>query len=203
MPERAETETKLVRMMEESGALLTGHFRLSSGLHSGKYIQCALLLEDPARAEFAGTQLAEALLDELGGKRPDLVISPALGGVVIGHEVARALGTRFLFTERVDGRMTLRRGFGIAQGEQAVVVEDVVTTGGSIREVMAALTEAGGRIMAVGSIVNRAPDVDFGVPFVSLYRAEIANYEKDECPLCKKGVPVVKPGSRLGPGGKE
>ncbi|MGD9140583.1 MAG: orotate phosphoribosyltransferase [bacterium] len=202
MPEKANTDSKLVELMEESGALLTGHFKLSSGLHSGKYIQCARLLEDPARAEYAGRRLAEALSAELGEDRPDLVISPALGGVIIGHEVARAKGVRFLFTERADGRMTLRRGFGIESGEGAVVVEDVVTTGGSTREVIAAVEEAGGRVMAVGSIVNRGARVDFGVPFVSLYEVEISNHDPEDCPMCREGRPLVKPGSRSGPGGK-
>jgi orotate phosphoribosyltransferase len=202
MPERAETQSKLIELMEESGALLTGHFRLSSGLHSGKYIQCARLLEAPYRAEYAGRALAEALRAELGDHKPDLVISPALGGVIIGHEVARAMGVRFVFTERVDGKMALRRGFGVEAGERAVVVEDVVTTGGSTREVIAALEEAGGSAAAVGSIVNRGAHVDFGVPFISLYSVEITNYEPDDCPMCKDGVPVVKPGSRQKPGGR-
>lgn len=202
MAERADTESKLVELMEESGALLSGHFKLSSGLHSEKYIQCARLLEDPARAEYAGRRLSEALAAELGSEEPDLIISPALGGVIIGHEVARAMGVRFIFTERVDGKMTLRRGFGIEEGERAIVVEDVVTTGGSTREVIAALEEAGGRVMAVSSIVNRAAQVDFGVPFVSLYNVDITNHEPDACPLCKSGVPVVKPGSRPRAGDK-
>jgi orotate phosphoribosyltransferase len=202
MAERAETDSKLIELMEESGALLTGHFKLSSGLHSEKYIQCARLLEDPARAEYAGHRLAQALGEKLGAAKPDLIVSPALGGVIIGYEVARAMGVRFIFTERVDGKMTLRRGFSIEKGERAVVVEDVVTTGGSTREVIAAIEEAGGRVMAIGSIVNRGADVDFGVPFVSHYRADIANHEPDACPLCKSGIPVVKPGSRPGAGDK-
>ena len=210
MPERADKDTdrdtdkdnKLVELMEKSGALLTGHFKLSSGLHSGKYIQCARLLEDPARAEYAGRRLAEALTAELGDDGPDLVVSPALGGVIIGHEVARAMGVRFFFTERADGKMALRRGFGIDGGERAVVVEDVVTTGGSTREVIAAVEEAGGRVAAVGSIVNRGADVDFGVPFVSLHQDEITNHDPGDCPMCREGRPLVKPGSRSGPGGK-
>lgn len=202
MAERADTESKLVELMEESGALLSGHFKLSSGLHSEKYIQCARLLEDPSRAEYAGRRLAEALRDELGSGEPDLIVSPALGGVIIGHEVARAMGVRFVFTERVDGEMTLRRGFGIEEGERAIVVEDVVTTGGSTREVIAAVEGEGGRVTAVGSIVNRGARVDFGVPFVSLYNVNIINHEPDACPLCKNGVPVVKPGSRPRAGGK-
>lgn len=199
MPEKAEVKTKLVKLMEQSGALMSGHFKLSSGLHSGKYIQCARLLEDPARAEFAGAELAEALGSLLGTEKPNLVVSPALGGIIIGHEVARALGVRFFFTERVDGRMALRRGFAIDGGERAVVVEDVVTTGGSTREVMDAVRERGGDVVAIGSIVNRVARVEFGVPFVSLCDVEIPNYQPEDCPLCKDGTPVVKPGSRTKP----
>lgn len=202
MPERVEKDSKLVELMEKSGALLTGHFRLSSGLHSGKYIQCARLLEDPERAEYAGRRLAEALTAEVGDDSADLVISPALGGVIIGHEVARAMGVRFFFTERVGDRMVLRRGFGIESGERVVVVEDVVTTGGSTREVMAAVQEAGGSVMAVGSIVNRGADVDFGVPFVSLHEVKIVNHRPDDCPMCREGHPLEKPGSRSATGGK-
>jgi orotate phosphoribosyltransferase len=199
MPEKAKARANLVRLMEQSGALMSGHFNLSSGLHSGKYIQCARLLEEPARAEYAGAQLAEALGKQLAAGRPDLVVSPALGGIIIGHEVARALGVRFLFTERVDGKMALRRGFVIDEGERAVVVEDVVTTGGSTREVMDAVSEAGGDVVAIGSIVNRGPHVEFGVPFISLCEVEIPNYQPEDCPLCKDGAPVVKPGSRAKP----
>lgn len=202
MPEKADIETELVNLMENSGALLTGHFRLSSGLHSAKYIQCALLLEDPKRAEYAGRHLAEALSGLPGGAKPDFIISPALGGLVIGHEVARAMGIRFIFTERVDGRMTLRRGFTVAEGERAIVVEDVVTTGGSTREVIDAVREAGGEVIAVGSIVNRGAGADFGAPFISLVDVDIVNYREDECPMCKDGKPVVKPGSRTKPDGK-
>ena len=202
MPESGRRGKKIVKLMEESGALLTGHFRLSSGLHSEKYIQCALLLEDPGRARYAGGELAGAIVERLRGARPDLVISPAMGGVIIGHEVARALGARFVFTERFDGRMTLRRGFRIGGGERAVVVEDVVTTGGSTREVIDAVREAGGTVMAVGSIVNRGGDIDFGLPFISLHRVEITNYEPEACPLCREGIPVVKPGSRQQQAGK-
>ena len=202
MADSAGPEGKLEKLMKESGALLTGHFKLSSGLHSEKYIQCARLLEDPVRAEYAGRQLAEALGDILGAGGTGLVVSPALGGLIIGHEVARAMGARFIFTERIDGKMALRRGFGIEEGERAVVVEDVVTTGKSTREVIAAVEEAGGRVAAVGSIVNRGAEVDFGLPFVSLYSVQIINHDPDECPLCKSGVPVIKPGSRPGAGSK-
>jgi orotate phosphoribosyltransferase len=202
MPDRPEIGTSLTELMEKSGALLTGHFRLSSGLHSGRYIQCARLLEDPVRAEFAGSRLAEALHATLGNDKPDFIISPAMGGVIIGHEVARAMGVRFLFTERADGKMTLRRGFAVEPGQTAVVVEDVVTTGGSTREVIRAVEAAGGKVLAVGAIVNRGAGVDFGVPFVSLNTIEIANYDPEDCPLCREGVPVVKPGSRVKQGEK-
>jgi orotate phosphoribosyltransferase len=196
MPDAAGDEAKLLKMMEESGALLSGHFKLSSGLHSPEYIQCARLLESPERAEYAGRRLAGALAAALDARGADLVMSPALGGIVIGHEVARAMGIRFIFTERVEGKMALRRGFAVNKGERVVVVEDVVTTGGSTREVIEAARGAGGDVVGAGSIVNRGGDIDFGVPFVSLYNVEINNYLPADCPLCRDGVPVAKPGSR-------
>ena len=186
----------IIDLMTGSGALLTGHFELASGLHSQTYIQCALLLQDPSRAEQVGRQLAAALKGRLGDVRPTVVVSPALGGVVIGHEVARALGARSIFTERVSGKMCLRRGFGIEKGEKAVVVEDVTTTGGSIREVIELISAVGGEVAGVGLIVNRAQDLSLEVPIVCLARAEIENHEPDACPMCEAGVPLVKPGSK-------
>jgi orotate phosphoribosyltransferase len=186
----------VIDMMKASGALMTGHFELASGLHSREYIQCALLLEDPARAEKAGALLGGLLKDTVPGLSPGLVISPAVGGLIIGHEVARALGTRSIFVERMAGTMTLRRGFTIARGEQAVVVEDVFTTGGSIKEVMDVVTGAGGRVVAVGSVVDRSEDVDFGVPALSLVKARIENYDPAACPMCREGVEIIKPGTK-------
>jgi orotate phosphoribosyltransferase len=186
----------VIDLMRESGALLTGHFELASGLHSGEYIQCARLLEDPGRAEKVGRYLARLLREAVGDLPPEVVVNPAVGGLIIGHEVARALGTRCIFAERVAGDMTLRRGFDIEEGERTVVVEDVFTTGGSIKEVMEVVSQAGGRVVAVGSVVDRGGDVDFGVPTVSLVKAEIQNYEPAECPMCKAGRQVVKPGTK-------
>lgn len=178
---------------EETGALLTGHFRLSSGLHSGGYLQCARLLMWPERAERAGRGLADLLSD----LEPQVVASPALGGIVIGHETARALGVRAVFAERPEGRFTFRRGFAFERGERAVVVEDVFTTGKSTREAMAAVEEAGGRVVAVGAIVDRGltPGA-FPVPARSLLTLPIPSWPEEECPLCLAGTPIQTPGSR-------
>jgi orotate phosphoribosyltransferase len=186
----------VIDLMMESGALMTGHFELASGLHSSEYIQCARLLEHPTRAEKVGKYLARLMEEAIGDTRPQVVVNPAVGGLIIGHEVARALGIRCIFAERVAGTMTLKRGFSIAEGERAVVVEDVFTTGGSIKEVMGVVSEAGGRVMAVGSVVDRGVGVDFGVPTVSLVKAEIENFGADDCPMCRDGIEVVKPGTK-------
>jgi orotate phosphoribosyltransferase len=186
----------IIDLMRESGALLTGHFELASGLHSREYIQCARLLEHPERAEKVGAYLGRLLEKAVGGRTPQVVVNPAVGGLIIGHEVARALGTRCIFAERVAGTMSLRRGLAIEEGELAVVVEDVFTTGGSIKEVMEVVSRAGGRVVAVGSVVDSGVDVDFGVPTVSLVKAEIENYEPADCPMCREGIEVVKPGTK-------
>jgi orotate phosphoribosyltransferase len=180
--------------MKATGALLDGHFRLSSGLHSPRYLQCALFLTDPARAEAAGRQLA-ARLKNCGVQ---VVAAPALGGVIIGHEVARALGVSFLFTERADGVMQLRRGFALDVGDRVLVVEDVVTTGGSTREVMEAIKQHGGTVVGVGAMVNRSgTENPFApLPFTALLTVDVPTYQPDACPLCQAGIPVVKPGSR-------
>jgi orotate phosphoribosyltransferase len=196
MLEESTGATGTVRLMEESGALLSGHFELASGLHSTRYIQCALLLEDPVRAERVGRNLASQLVAEIGEGDLSVVVSPALGGVIIGHEVARALGSRHVFVERAQGRMSLRRGFKIADGEKAVVVEDVTTTGGSIGEVIAVIESSGAEVVGVGLIVNRADHLPFDVPVVELIKARIENYEPGQCPLCGSGVPVIKPGTK-------
>jgi orotate phosphoribosyltransferase len=179
---------------ESTGALLTGHFRLSSGLHSDRYLQCARLLMWPARAEAAGRELAE----ELSAFAPDLVVSPALGGLLIGHETARALSKRFLFVERVDGSFALRRGFAIAPGERVVLVEDVFTTGKSTRETAAAVEAAGGTVVGAGSIVDRGlPAGALPVPWKSLLALDAPAWAADACPLCAKGLPLDTPGSRF------
>jgi orotate phosphoribosyltransferase len=178
-----------------TGAYLKGHFRLTSGLHSNEYMQCALVLQHPAIAEKFGRELAS----HFGAC--DIVVSPAVGGLIIGHEVARALGARFLFTERdpATGKMILRRGFSVHPGERAVVIEDVVTTGGSTRDVIETLQAAGVEVLGAGSIIDRSGGkADLGVPRVALATLEVKAWPQDFCPLCAEGVPVVKPGSRPG-----
>ena len=187
----------MLSLFVERGALLDGHFLLSSGLHSPRYLQCARVLMDPGLATRLGAALAERLRHALGEAEPGAVIAPALGGVLVAHEVARAFGCRGLFTERQDGLMTLRRGFTIEDGEPVVVVEDAITTGKSTREVLDAVTALGGRVLAVGSLVDRSVgEVDFGVPRTSLLRIDVPTYPPDECPLCAAGSQPVKPGSR-------
>jgi orotate phosphoribosyltransferase len=192
---QAETVLDLFR---STGAYLQGHFRLTSGLHSGEYMQCALVLRHPAAAEQLGRMLAEEL-GTITGEKTGLVVSPALGGLIIGHEVARALGTPFLFTERdpETRKMSLRRGFTVEPGETAVVVEDVITTGGSTQDVIDVLRGAGARVLAAGSIIDRSGGkADVGVPRAALATLQVATYSPEECPLCRQGIPVVKPGSR-------
>jgi orotate phosphoribosyltransferase len=194
------TRDALLDLFRRSGALLDGHFRLTSGLHSAGYLQCALVLQYPQHAEALGRALADLTRD----LRPNVVLSPALGGVVIGHEVARALGVRALFAERQDGALMLRRGFMISEMDRVLVVEDVLTTGGSTRETMQVARAAGGQVVGAASIVNRSPSTlqapqaaaAFDVPFHALLDIEVPTYAHDQCPLCAAGLPVVKPGSR-------
>jgi orotate phosphoribosyltransferase len=189
--------TDLLALFKERGAVLDGHFVLSSGLHSPRYLQCARVLMDPALATRLGADLARALEGALGGARPGAVVAPALGGVLVAHEVARAFGCRGLFTERQDGAMTLRRGFELGRGEKVVVVEDAITTGKSTREVIDAVRARGAELMAVGSLVDRsAGELDFGVPRRSLLRLEVPTWEAAVCPLCAAGAEPEKPGSR-------
>ncbi len=188
----------VLELFRSTGAYLEGHFRLTSGLHSAEYLQCALVLQHPPAAEKLGRLLAEELRRVAGGAI-GLVISPALGGIVIGHEVARALGTRFLFTERdaATGKMALRRGFSIAAGERALVVEDVITTGGSTRDVIEVARQYGAKVLAAGSIIDGSGGrADVGVPRAALATMQVAAHYPEECPLCRRGVPLVKPGSR-------
>jgi orotate phosphoribosyltransferase len=183
----------------QTGAYLRGHFRLTSGLHSPEYLQCALVLQYPQHAGRLGARLGEALSRLLStGLRVEVVGSPALGGIVIGHEVARSLGARCVFAERdASGKMTLRRGFSVAPGERAVVVEDVVTTGGSTREVVEVFRAAGAEVLAAASIIDRSGgQADVGVPRVSLVTLDVVTYSPEECPLCREGIAVSKPGSR-------
>ena len=186
------TRDALLDLFRKSGALLEGHFRLTSGLHSPGYLQCALVLQHPDAAERLGAAIAE----RVGQLRPSVVLSPALGGIVIGQEVGRALGVRAIFAERQDGALTLRRGFMIAETDRVLVVEDVLTTGGSTRETMQVATAAGGRVVGAASIVNRGSGVTFEVPYVGLLEMDLPTFEPEKCPLCAQGMPVVKPGSR-------
>ena len=187
------THDELLSIFRASGALLEGHFRLTSGLHSPRYLQCALVLSDPALA----ARLAAALGPALASLSPSIVLSPALGGIVIGHEVARVLGVRAIFAERQDGRLTLRRGFSLGPDDRVLVVEDVVTTGGSTRETADVAREAGATVVGAASIVDRSGGAsDLGVPYHSLLKLSVPAYAPDACPLCAEGLPVVKPGSR-------
>ena len=190
------TNEEVLQIFSDSGALLNGHFLLSSGLHSSRYLQCALVMQNPATAEkLCAVLAAKAKADERIGQL-DLVIAPALGGVIIAHEVARALGIRALFTERQE-TMTLRRGFQIAPGEKCFVVEDVVTTGGSTREVMEVVNALGGVVVGAGSLIDRSGGaVDLGVPRHALATLEVPSYKAEECPMCKEGTTAIKPGSR-------
>jgi orotate phosphoribosyltransferase len=193
----ALTANETIDLFKQTGAYLRGHFRLTSGLHSPEYLQCALVLQYPDNAAVLG----EALAHRLGGfGKVNVVAAPAIGGLIIGHEVARHLGARFIFTERdSDGKMVLRRGFAVERGERAVVIEDVVTTGGSSREVIDVLKAAGAEVLAAGSIIDRSGGhVELGVQRVALATLKVISYPPETCPLCQQGSPVVKPGSRPG-----
>jgi orotate phosphoribosyltransferase len=180
-------------LLEETGALLSGHFRLSSGLHSPNYVQCALLLEHPVNANALG----EALGARIRGFGAEKIVAPALGGVIIGYAVAEALDVPFVFTERKDGQMTLRRGFRIGEGEKVVIVEDVVTTGKSTRETADVVAQHGGVVIGFASILNRSGKANpFDAPYESLATLNLETYDPEACPLCAQGVPLDAPGSR-------
>ncbi len=188
-----------MKLFEETGAYLRGHFRLTSGLHSGEYLQCAKVLAVPAYAERLGRDLSNRLQAFIGDAPIDVVVAPAIGGIIIGYEVARDLNVRSFFTERdaVSNEMTLRRGFEVNPDERALVIEDVVTTGGSTREVIRLLERSGATVLAAGSIIDRSDgQVDLGVPRVALEVLNAVTYDPGDCPLCKAGIPLVKPGSR-------
>jgi orotate phosphoribosyltransferase len=179
---------------ERTGALLDGHFLLSSGLHSSKYLQCALALKDPAHA----TRFGEAIAEHFRNGEVNLVASPAIGGLVIGFAVAQALNAPFIWTERQGAEMTLRRGFSVNENDRVLVVEDVITTGGSTRECIAALKMHGAKVVAAASIIDRSNGAaDVGVPRVSLATLDVPSYAAPKCPLCAAGSKPVKPGSRL------
>jgi orotate phosphoribosyltransferase len=187
------TPDEVLALFEEKGALLRGHFLLTSGLHSDAYLQCALVLQYPDIAERIGASIARLFADA----EPDCVVSPAVGGIVIGQEVARSLGVRAMFTERESNTMTLRRGFSVAAGERVLVVEDITTTGGSVQEVVDAAARAGATVVGVGAIIDRSGGkARFNVPFKPLACLEVATFSEAECPLCRQGTPACKPGSR-------
>jgi len=192
-----ENVDDILALFQRTGAYMHGHFRLTSGLHSPEYLQCALVLQHPHYAEALGTRLARSL-EEMNPTPIKLVAAPAMGGIIIGHEVARALKARSIFTERdSSGKMALRRGFHVEPGETAVVIEDVITTGGSSREVCDLLRELGAEVAAAGSIIDRSDGhADLGVPRVALSSMKAIAYDPSDCPLCRDGVPVEKPGSR-------
>jgi orotate phosphoribosyltransferase len=187
-----DRETTLA-LFRHAGALLEGHFRLSSGLHSGGYLQCALVLQRPTEAAVLGAAIAA----RSASLHAQAVLSPALGGVVIGHEVARALGVRAIFAERVDGSLTLRRGFSLSPGERVLVIEDVVTTGGSTVETIDVATHAGAEVVGAAAIIDRSGGTArLPVSFHALAELSLPTYEPSACPLCAQGVPVTRPGSR-------
>ena len=189
----AMSQAAVLDLFRASGALHEGHFRLSSGLHSPAYLQCALVLQHPAHAETLGRALA-AMLQSTAAT---VVLSPALGGLIIGHEVGRALGLRAIFAERQDGQLTLRRGFALAPSDRVVVIEDVVTTGGSTRETMVVAAEAGAIVVGAGAIIDRSGGAaSLGVPFHALATLVVPTHQPDACPMCAAGSPVTKPGSR-------
>jgi len=187
------TKQEVLKSFEKTGGILKGHFLLTSGRHSDTYMQCAKLFVDSAESE----KLCAALAARLEKYNAEFVVAPAVGGILMGYEVSRALKVKNVFAERVDGKFALRRGFEIPKNTKVIVVEDVVTTGGSAKEVVALLQESGLKVEAVASLVDRSNGkVDFGIPFEALLSLEVVSHEAENCPLCKLGVPVYKPGSR-------
>jgi orotate phosphoribosyltransferase len=186
------TNEAVLDHFRRAGALLEGHFRLTSGLHSPGYMQSALVLQHPREAETLGAAIA----GRVRPLAPEVVLSPALGGIVIGQEVARALGVRAIFAERQEGALTLRRGFSLAPGERVLVVEDVVTTGGSTRETIEVARVAGATVVGAASIIDRSGQQQLDVPYHALATIVLPTYQPEACPLCAGGTPAVKPGSR-------
>ncbi len=187
------TNERVLEILKEAGVLLEGHFLLTSGRHSAKYLQCAKI--------FQYTKYAEELCADLASKYKDagidVVIGPAIGAIQMSYEVSRHLGVKNIFAERENGAMTLRRGFTIEKGQKVLVVEDVITTGGSVKEVIEIVKENGGIVAGVGCVVDRTGGkIDFGTEFNAVISMNVESFEADECPLCKQGLPVVKPGSR-------
>ena len=188
------TQERVFEVLKEAGVLLEGHFLLTSGRHSDRYLQCAKIFQESKYSEEFCKDLAEKFADD----NVDLVVGPAIGAILMAYEMGRQLGVRNFFAERdAEGKMALRRGFAIEKGERVLVVEDVVTTGGSVKEVLELLRAEGAEIVGVGSIVDRTGGkIDFGCPYKAVLSMEVTSYEADNCPLCKDGIPAVKPGSR-------
>ena len=187
------TPDAVLDLFRQSGALLEGHFRLSSGLHSNGYLQSALVLQHPKHAETLGKALAALVAPH----QPTAVLSPALGGIVIGHEVARARGVRAVFAERADGKLSLRRGFTLGPSDRLAIVEDVVTTGGSTVETIEVAEAHGAAVLTAGSIIDRSGGTStLPVPYHALVTLSLPTWQESECPLCAQGIPAVKPGSR-------
>lgn len=186
------SESDVLNALEEAGAILRGHFRLTSGRHSDTYVQCARVLEDPALT----TRLAKSAADRVSDRAIDLVASPAVGGIIIGFAVAQALGVKFIFSERESGEMTFRRSFRVPEGARVLIVEDVVTTGGSVAEVASLIRERGGEVAGVVSLIDRGGPKRFGDELISLLRLEVESWDPSECGHCASGSAIDSPGSR-------
>jgi len=187
------TSSDILHIFKDTGALMKGHFKLTSGLHSDTYFQCAKVLQYPWEAE----KICSLIADHFKNTDIQVIASPAIGGIVIGYQVASIMQKRSIFTERKNGAMTLRRGFQIQKGEKILIVEDVTTTGGSVKEVIEVVKKQKGEIVGVASMVDRSGGkAEFDVPFYSTFQMEVINFSPDDCPLCKKGIPITKPGSR-------
>ena len=191
------TEEEVSKLFAERGALLQGHFKLTSGLHSDSYLQCALLLQYACDADRLGAELARRIKDPSREQPITAVLSPAVGGIVLGYAIARPLGARAIYAERVDGKLTLRRGFGLTPGENVLVAEDVLTTGGSVREIIALVEDAQAHAVGVAALADRSEShLQFPAPKQALLRLPLVTYSPDSCPLCEQAIPLVKPGSR-------
>lgn len=197
------TQDDVLQLFKERQALLQGHFKLTSGLHSDNYMQCALLLQFGCDGDRLGAELARKIKAANKEKPVTAVVTPAIGGIVMGYVIARALGVRAIFAERVDGQFTLRRGFALAPGEQVIIAEDVITTGGSVREVATLVQNSGAHVAGFASLVERGEsDTPLSAPKHVLLRLPLVTYSPDNCPMCKEGMPLIKPGSRPEPARK-
>jgi orotate phosphoribosyltransferase len=191
------TPDEVLNLFKERGALLEGHFKLTSGLHSDTYLQCALVLQYGCDADRLGADLARQIKKQSAEKPITAVVTPAIGGIVLGYVIARPMGARAIFAERVDGKFVLRRGFTLAPGEEVIVAEDVITTGGSVREVASLVESMGAHVAGFAALAERGEtERQFPAPKYVLLRLPLVTYAPDSCPMCKQGLPLVKPGSR-------